>query len=155
MNRQHVLGIGVFAVIGGCSAALIMSAAGELDSSLSAIALRCASISGAFVGLWLANRLRSQQPKQIVGLGAAAGLLLHPVMWFLYVNYQSITAGHDFSTYLSQWTDILRYSAASMPQGGAVTMPLSILGSWLLARTLPSALDANPEESADQSSEVS
>ena len=154
MNQRHITGIGLFALIGAGSVLAIITVAGGLEPDLRDAAVRCGALGGAFVGYWTANRLRSREPKHIVGLGAAAGVLLHPVMWFFFINYQSIQDQLPTLEYLSEWTNVLNYSLASLPQGGAVTLPLSLAGVWLLARRVSDEEhqpDVNPSDSASSS----
>jgi hypothetical protein len=152
MTLLRITGIGLFTALGAGSVAIVLSIAGELSADSSEIALRCGSLAGAFVGLWLANRLESRNPKHIVGLGAGAGVLLHPVMWFIYINFQSIQAGLSGLDYIKAWIDVAPYTLASLPQAGAVTLPLCLAGTWLLSRRLPPDEPASPPEPASVSS---
>ena len=137
MKRKHITAIGLFTAIGAGSVAIIISLAGSPNESDTSVFLRCAALAGAFVGLWVANRLSSREPRHIVGLGAAAGVLLHPVLWFIYICQRSIRTELAIGEYFTAWLDVFGYSLASLPQGGAVTIPLSLAGAWLVSRQIP------------------
>ena len=151
-TRHRALSIGIFAAVGLGAAAIIITIASDLSEEAAPMALRCAALSGAFIGIWMANRLQGRESKSVVRLGAIAGILVHPVMWFIYVNYRSIADGQSPGEYFAAWTNIFTYTLASVPQGAAITLPLFLAGTWIYSRSLPAQ---ETSETETQSSDVS
>jgi len=115
-------------------------------------AIVCGTLASGILGTYVPGRLGDRSPRKIVAVGASVGLLFHPLTWFMYTfgawTYAWIDGRAPLGHIWESLANALLWSIPSVTYGGAITLPIFLLVTWLYTRwtTGPPASEVQLED---------
>lgn len=137
MRREQFLGALLFGA-GALTAALVAWAIlGRHTEAVVLRALACATMAGILIGGLAPRWVRSHEPRDAARAGLLVGLLVHPATWLLFVLWGYLIPTSDKAvggSLLQAAENVVLWTAASIPHGAALTLPISIGAAFIYQR---------------------
>jgi hypothetical protein len=137
VDQKKIIGALMFGLGALGAAAIAWAVLGSKTDAVVLRAIASTTFSGAVIGTIVSTRLHTRAPRSVARTGLLTGLLLHPVTWFVYVIWGVLvptSAEGVGGNVLVALENALLWTAASIPHGAALTIPVCLLAAFGFAR---------------------